>query len=637
MLCLYIIMVSFITSKMSLADLFIVPLVAVILVSITVSTAQGSALEFQELYNQTTDFGISILTTENFNETLFVILPDNDNTLCTDNVVWLVQFYNSWCGHCQHFAPSYKSVANSTIPWREFVKVGVVDCSVRKNSPLCNQYDVQMYPTIMFFPPKTKVGALGKKFTGPHTVPGLYNGILDYLDQEGFPPEMVLVTSSTIDELWNSLPEDKENLALIVEPIDSSLGKDVLLSTLGDLHVLTARRITVLNRALVEALGDVAITGPYPQLWLLDRKAKTSNKIAVSSGGSEDLIAAIFAIDDELAVQKGIVKPVRHPVHYMEADHQVETPVKKADSMEIKPEFDHVQSLDITSAIIYMFSTEVATHKTIDGEQLVALRRFVKALTDLVPLPSPANVAFQKLSGHLAEVTFTEPKRMLKALSAAGYDVEKLPVKWVGCAGSQPGRRGYPCGLWQLLHTLTVNTYRNNTNTEGTLIPTDKETEWSSNALDEEAGILTTIFGYIRHFFSCDDCRLNFLREADGLKAQTKSMSNEEAVLWLWKVHNGVNRRLVGDITEDPAHPKIQFPSQTQCPQCRLADNSFDEHEVKNYFLRFYEVKDVPTTWNVRDPKHRQLVAAQEGSVNGEGSSKKVTMAFGASDTVGHA
>lgn len=27
------------------------------------------------------------------------------------NKLWLVEFYNSWCGHCHRFAPTWKSLA----------------------------------------------------------------------------------------------------------------------------------------------------------------------------------------------------------------------------------------------------------------------------------------------------------------------------------------------------------------------------------------------------------------------------------------------------------------------------------------------------------------------------------------------
>jgi thiol oxidase len=39
---------------------------------------------------------------------------------------------------------------------------------------------------------------------------------------------------------------------------------------------------------------------------------------------------------------------------------------------------------------------------------------------------------------------------------------EYLPehVKWVGCKGSEPRFRGYPCGMWTLFHTLTVAAFQ---------------------------------------------------------------------------------------------------------------------------------------------------------------------------------
>ena len=67
--------------------------------------------------------------------------------------------------------------------------------------------------------------------------------------------------------------------------------------------------------------------------------------------------------------------------------------------------------------------------------------------------------------------------------------------------------------------------------------------------------------------------------------------SPDQSILWLWTIHNIANRwsvtksfakiwiksfkltsfvrNLAGDATEDPAHPKIQWPSDSQCPTCR--------------------------------------------------------------------
>jgi thiol-disulfide isomerase/thioredoxin len=32
-------------------------------------------------------------------------------TVLGSDKAWLVEFYSSWCGHCQHFAPTFKTLA----------------------------------------------------------------------------------------------------------------------------------------------------------------------------------------------------------------------------------------------------------------------------------------------------------------------------------------------------------------------------------------------------------------------------------------------------------------------------------------------------------------------------------------------
>lgn len=70
----------------------------------------------------------------------------------------------------------------------------------------------------------------------------------------------------------------------------------------------------------------------------------------------------------------------------------------------------------------------------------------------------------------------------------------------------------------------------------------------------------------MKHFYECTECAQNFQEMAaeDIWKVTTKN----EAILWLWKAHNTVNDRIKGDCTEDPAFPKIRFPSEKNCPLC---------------------------------------------------------------------
>lgn len=69
--------------------------------------------------------------------------------LSNSSTSWMVEFYSSWCGHCQHFAPTMKEVGEETQSWSRLIKIGVIDCTDgRENQEECNKYGVQGYPTM---------------------------------------------------------------------------------------------------------------------------------------------------------------------------------------------------------------------------------------------------------------------------------------------------------------------------------------------------------------------------------------------------------------------------------------------------------------------------------------------------------
>uniref|UniRef100_A0A915EBI0 Sulfhydryl oxidase n=1 Tax=Ditylenchus dipsaci TaxID=166011 RepID=A0A915EBI0_9BILA len=46
----------------------------------------------------------------------------------------------------------------------------------------------------------------------------------------------------------------------------------------------------------------------------------------------------------------------------------------------------------------------------------------------------------------------------------------------------------------------------------------------------------------------------------------SKVTKPEDVVLWLWRAHNNVNKRLAGETSEDPKFPKQQFPRPSCAP-----------------------------------------------------------------------
>ncbi|KAL1203581.1 Sulfhydryl oxidase 1 [Cardamine amara subsp. amara] len=139
------------------------------------------------------------------------------------------------------------------------------------------------------------------------------------------------------------------------------------------------------------------------------------------------------------------------------------------------------------------------------------------------------------------------------------------------CRGSTNETRGFSCGLWVLMHSLSVRIE-------------DGESQFA----------FTTICDFINNFFMCDDCRRHFHDMCLSVKTPFKKA--RDIVLWLWSTHNKVNERLKKDEaslgTEDPKFPKMIWPLKQLCPSCYLSSNQsnidWDHDEVYKFLKRYY-------------------------------------------------
>lgn len=67
------------------------------------------------------------------------------------NYASLVEFYNSYCGDCRRYLPTWRSLASDIKSWNDIVKVSGIDCS--ENAETCRDYGIKHYPTIRYFSP----------------------------------------------------------------------------------------------------------------------------------------------------------------------------------------------------------------------------------------------------------------------------------------------------------------------------------------------------------------------------------------------------------------------------------------------------------------------------------------------------
>ncbi|CAG0915518.1 unnamed protein product [Notodromas monacha] len=235
----------------------------------------------------------------------------------------------------------------------------------------------------------------------------------------------------------------------------------------------------------------------------------------------------------------------------------------------------HMQ--DMTSAIRYSLSHEIALHSTISGEDYTNLRKFIAALAEFFPGPPPVTT---KLGHLLAALDAVGGPGVITAdqwLEMSKPVVAEIPVSgFVGCAGSSIKYRGYPCGLWTLFHAMTVEAVR-----------VGQEARYGD--------VLDAVHGFVKSFFSCSYCSKHFQEMFAKTRQDVQDL--ESSVMWLWVSHNKVNKRLAGDISEDPAAPKIQFPPPQLCPDC-FDDSSakWVKDRVYDFLLSYYGRENIVTS-----------------------------------------
>ncbi|VDM59878.1 unnamed protein product [Angiostrongylus costaricensis] len=234
-----------------------------------------------------------------------------------------------------------------------------------------------------------------------------------------------------------------------------------------------------------------------------------------------------------------------------------------------------VQLVDLKSTLSYMLFKEIARREIINGENLVTLKQWMSTLSKYTPGTTPMrrllyrlNEWLQRVDGKLAVDDWNGKLEEIQL--DLGNPLSKK-IQWLACAGSKPNLRGYTCGLWTLAHVISVEAYKIEANNP------------SFNPLSE---VMEPFHKFISHFLSCGECAKNFDKEAEKHKLAEVS-TRDEMVMWFWRVHNFVNKRLSGALSDDPLFPKRQFPPPVLCAQCYDVSGAFDETQVL-YFLRTY-------------------------------------------------
>ncbi|XP_018569842.1 sulfhydryl oxidase 2 isoform X1 [Anoplophora glabripennis] len=524
----------------------------------------------QGLYSNKDD--VEILTLENFKSEIY-----------GNRRAWLVEFYNSWCGFCQRFAPSWKALATDVREWKDVIAIGVLDCSNDDNYPICRDFEVMAYPTLRYFHENYQEGPknFGVKVRAGSDVNEHRQKLLEVIVQEQnesrgkMYPNLLPYDSNNVSQLYELISENVKYIFLIVQEPSQFVGEEVIM----DLHHINdfiVRYAFNNNSELVNTLN----VNKYPALFAIE-KGSSPQKLNSITSDREGFKIAIrsFLIPKNINVPLNDTNKQIYKGKWVEAQVPDMTSFmqereREALKEKVKKMGDVVFQMDLETALRYSLKREVGSVKEITGDKLEALKAYINILVKYFPFGKYGQAFLVELKDYISNeetVKGSEIGKIVKDAEKEDRQVFSSPQQWLGCKGSSSSYRGYPCGVWKMFHYLTVNAADSSSGLKGT----------------NPKVALEAMHGYIKNFFGCADCS-NHFQEMAKRREIDKVQSWDDSILWLWMAHNEVNKRLSGDPTEDPEYPKIQFPSKERCTQCYDKDDSWKLPEVLHYLKQVY-------------------------------------------------
>ncbi|XP_068447206.1 sulfhydryl oxidase 1 [Clinocottus analis] len=522
--------------------------------------------------------------------------PENaQSVLVNSTAAVFAEFYASWCGHCIAFSPVYKSLARDIREWKPAVDLAAIDCATEENRKVCSAFGIRAYPTIKFFHAYSKAESKGQSFkVSTHEVRVLRHRIIDKLEshEEPWPPAcppLEPTSQAEIDSFFET--NNVQHMALIFEDTKSYIGREVTLDLLQFENV-AVRRVLSTERGLVTKLGVTE----FPSCYLYSPEGNfTRLKVNI-----EARTFYSYALQRLPGVTRSGKPP---PVTAGVLTNNTQEPWRPFNKYK-------VYMADLESTLHFSLRVELAAHTVIKGEALTSLKKYTSVLAKYFPGRPLVMNLLKSLNSRLHnqtgdEISYEAIREILDNTAQSPDTALPEGVRWVGCQGSQPHFRRYPCGMWTLFHVLTVQA-----NSTGGTDPQE---------------VLSAMRSYVHSFFGCKSCAEHFEIMASESLVEVNTLSS--AVLWLWSRHNQVNNRVAGALSEDPNFPKVQWPSPEMCPAChsvkKNGEHKWSSKHVLPFLMSYFSSSSILTdylenenqTLAKQKEKHvsqQQALAAQE-------------------------
>uniref|UniRef100_A0A915Q4B4 Sulfhydryl oxidase n=1 Tax=Setaria digitata TaxID=48799 RepID=A0A915Q4B4_9BILA len=213
------------------------------------------------------------------------------------------------------------------------------------------------------------------------------------------------------------------------------------------------------------------------------------------------------------------------------------------------------QMMDIITALRHMLMSEIPRKSVINGENLEALKLWMCAMKKYMPGTIEMRTLLYRLHHWIenisTETTYKQWTEKVEILQEQLGHPLPSTANYMACRGSKNYFRGFPCGLWTIIHAMSIQAYK---------------LEKGNANFSSKNDLINPFHQFIWHFFICAECATHFHEEILSQNMTT----------------------IVEPASEDPAFPKQQFPPVSLCSRCWRPDGQFDEEEVLDFMINYY-------------------------------------------------
>ena len=390
-----------------------------------------------------------------------------------DGVTLLVVYYAMWCPHCKTYAPTFQKYAKSFS--KDFaVHFAAVDCA--KFEVACDKMKVSSYPTV-------------KGFNFPRDSKSTINGLGASVDSY----KIKAYLERSAYRLHNSEGRQENNEEEANKEKDAEGIKQHLTQWVKETLQAKARAASPSER-LNDALASLEylLVSEAPRLVVGD--TPDSNRRLLALKGLLQLIVSLLPRPVAGGARGGV-------------------------------EEGHFKSLDLEGVVRWLDRT--GTDRADEGAWRKGLFEALGGGDG-----DRATGASSKKGG----TTSLRGKTSSSSSSSYSYVFQwKVCGVALSSTAASQADKGYTCGLWLLMHFLTV---------AGAKVPTA-----ASGAAVSSERVQSMIRSLVSELFTCSSCRKHFLTVFDDCSynrcgGENDSFGYPRLQLWLFRLHNAVTTRI---------------------------------------------------------------------------------------------